>query len=93
MHAWQSSNFEAMGTCRVFKKALACLPVGDMTYVYSSCGTQHVLSGRKSLYLRFKAQMEGSVVRRLSVGMDNADNRAGRHQSSVSVISPSCTPV
>ena len=37
--------------------------------------------------------MKGSVVKRLSVRMDNADNRAGRHQSSVSVISSSRTTV
>ena len=82
-----------MGTCRVFREALACLRVGGRTDVQSSCGTQHVLSGRKSLYLLFKAQIEVRVVRTLSVGIDNADKRAGRHKSSVSVISSSCSTV
>ena len=37
VHAWQLSNYEAMGTCRVSREVLACFPVGGgITYVQSS---------------------------------------------------------
>ena len=58
MHAWQSSNSETMGTCRVLKKALACLLVGDMTCVNFMWHTTR-LQRKKVTLSAFQGAYEG----------------------------------